>query len=431
MASAQYPANVRNFGSDVVDFTTTVLAEHVNFLRAEVSAVETTIGNLPLTSSGWVGAFDQSTTTWNTIRDRIANIEYGVHSAYTAMVPTGGTTGQVLVKNSGSDYDFSWTTGNFLPSQLTQSGKFLTTNGSTASWASINQFTAPTIGSTSIGSGATVTTISGLNLTSGTVTADPTTALGIVSKQYVDAIADGINTHNSVAVATTGLLSGTYTNGSSGADGGTGVGAIFTMTALGALVIDGVTVSTVGTRVLVKDQTTQTQNGIYTLTTAGATGVSAILTRATDYDNSIPGEVNAGDIVFCVGGTVNGGQGFIMNTYGTATSPAKGIKIGTDNIVFAQFSLPPQSTNSGKFLTTNGTIASWASAITGVTAGTGLTGGGTSGSVTVNLDTTSAYVVPSQSGNSGKYLTTNGSTASWSTVSVSGETFNPLLLIGA
>lgn len=55
--------------------------------------------------------------------------------------------------------------------------------------------------------------------------------------------------------------------------------------------------------------------------------------------------------------------------------------------------------------------------ITGVTAGTGLTGGGTSGTVTVSLDTTSVYVVPTQTGQSGKYLTTDGSTASWGTVS--------------
>ena len=51
--------------------------------------------------------------------------------------------------------------------------------------------------------------------------------------------------------------------------------------------------------------------------------------------------------------------------------------------------------------------------ITGVAAGTGLTGGGTSGDVTLNLDTASAYVVPSQTGNSGKFLTTNGTSASW------------------
>jgi hypothetical protein len=54
--------------------------------------------------------------------------------------------------------------------------------------------------------------------------------------------------------------------------------------------------------------------------------------------------------------------------------------------------------------------------ITGVTAGTGLTGGGSSGAVTVSLDTTSAYVIPTQTGNSGKYLTTNGTAASWGTI---------------
>jgi hypothetical protein len=54
--------------------------------------------------------------------------------------------------------------------------------------------------------------------------------------------------------------------------------------------------------------------------------------------------------------------------------------------------------------------------ITGVTAGTGLTGGGTSGAVTVAIDTTSIYVVPSQSGQTGKFLTTNGSVSSWGAV---------------
>lgn len=54
--------------------------------------------------------------------------------------------------------------------------------------------------------------------------------------------------------------------------------------------------------------------------------------------------------------------------------------------------------------------------ISGVTASTGLSGGGTSGTVTVSLDTTSVYVIPSQTSNSGKYLTTNGSAASWATV---------------
>jgi hypothetical protein len=70
--------------------------------------------------------------------------------------------------------------------------------------------------------------------------------------------------------------------------------------------------------------------------------------------------------------------------------------------------------------------------ITGVTAGTGLSGGGTSGAVTVSLDTSSIYVVPSQSGQSGKYLTTNGTAASWATVDITSIQDNYILaLMGA
>lgn len=170
MATATYPDNVRSFGADVVDFTTTILAEHVNYLRAEVNSVETVLGNLPLTSSGWVGAFDRSTTTWNTVRDRIANIEYGLNTAYSAKVPTGGAQYQVLQKNSSSDYDFSWVTFNGLPSQSGQTGKYLTTNGTTASWATVPaSYSAPTLGTTSIGSGATVTNVVGLTINSTTI----------------------------------------------------------------------------------------------------------------------------------------------------------------------------------------------------------------------------------------------------------------------
>ena len=138
MAVAQYPTTVRSFGSDVVDFTTTIIAEHVNFLRAEVNAVQNTLGNLPLTSSGWVGSFDQSTTTWNTVRDRIANIEYGLNATYLAKVPTGGANGQVLQKNSSSNYDFSWVTFNGLPTQSAgTTGQYLQSDGSSASWSTV------------------------------------------------------------------------------------------------------------------------------------------------------------------------------------------------------------------------------------------------------------------------------------------------------
>ena len=53
-----------------------------------------------------------------------------------------------------------------VPSQTSNAGKYLTTDGTTSSWGTVATYSAPTIGSTSIGSGATVTTIAGLTLTS-------------------------------------------------------------------------------------------------------------------------------------------------------------------------------------------------------------------------------------------------------------------------
>ena len=49
-----------------------------------------------------------------------------------------------------------------VPSQTGNTGKYLTTDGSLTSWGTISGYSAPTLGSTSIASGATVTTISGL-----------------------------------------------------------------------------------------------------------------------------------------------------------------------------------------------------------------------------------------------------------------------------
>lgn len=134
--TASYPASVKSF-TPKVDFTDTVLAAHVNDLQDEVNSIEATIGASIKTGSGWVGSFDQITSSWDTLKDRINNLEYGLNTAYAGRMPTGGSSGQVLVKNSSTNYDASWTTFTGLPSQTGNNGKYLTTDGSTASWATI------------------------------------------------------------------------------------------------------------------------------------------------------------------------------------------------------------------------------------------------------------------------------------------------------
>ena len=238
--------------------------------------------------------------------------------------------------------------------------------------------------------------------------ADPTNAQDAATKAYADNLAAGLSLKGEVHAATTANLVGTYTAGSAGADGGTGVGATFTMTATGVLSIDGYT-HALGDRFLFKNQTAQTQNGIYQITTLGAVGVATVFTRVTDYDNHVAGQVIAGNLIYVVFGG-QGGTAWAENLAGTATVPIEGIKIGSDNIGYAQFSGGAAYTASnGVLLTalnftfaplTNGglqTAAGGASILLQTNSGLGLAAGGiavgagtgiTVGTNTVSIDTT-------------------------------------------
>ena len=133
--------------------------------------------------------------------------------------------------------------------------------------------------------------------------ADPTGDNDAANKGYVDGVAQGLDVKDSVVATTTanGTLSTAFANGQS---------------------IDGVTLQT-GDRILIKNQTTASQNGIYNVQASGAPS------RATDMAT---GANAAGAFVFVEQGTVNAENGF------TCTSDTGSAVVGTNNLTFAQFS---------------------------------------------------------------------------------------------
>ena len=151
--------------------------------------------------------------------------------------------------------------------------------------------------------------------------ADPATALGAATKQYVDSIAEGLHVHASVVAATSAniTLATDVENGDT---------------------LDGVTLAT-GNRILVKNQSTASENGIYVVAASGAPS------RATDFDSAL--EIDGGDFVFVTGGTLYDNTGWVQtNTVGT---------VGTDAIAFSQFS-GAGSVTAGTNISVSGTQVS-------------------------------------------------------------------------
>jgi hypothetical protein len=165
-----------------------------------------------------------------------------------------------------------------------------------------------------------------------TTHANPSDALHVANKRYVDAIATGLHIHQSVHAASTQHVAANYANGTSG------VGATLTADTNRVFsTIDGESV-VVGERVLIKNQNDAKQNGIYVLTTNGSASAPWVLTRAEDFNEAA--EIHGGDFVFVTRGTTQDSTGWVQNDSITA--------VGTDNIGFTQFS------GAGTFLAGNG-----------------------------------------------------------------------------
>ena len=201
----------------------------------------------------------------------------------------------------------------------------------------------PTTGGTMTGS----IVMSGYDITGlPTIPSGPSSA---ASKAYVDASTSALNIHQAVEAATVQDLSATgdtnnsnngavtYTPGTADLDSGFGIGATLTSTNLLPLKIDGYTLQ-LNTRVLIKNQTNQQENGVYYVSTLGVIASTAwVLTRATDYNNSIEGQVIAGDFTWVSEGITQNSTGWVEIGVGTV-SPNDVINIGTDAIIYTQFS---------------------------------------------------------------------------------------------
>lgn len=140
--------------------------------------------------------------------------------------------------------------------------------------------------------------------------ATPSGATSAISLAYLQAVETGLRPKGNVVVATTANIS-----------------------LSGLQTIDGYT-TLVGDRVLVKDQTNQTENGVYI-------AASGVWTRSLDLDNSPLGEIYNGVFIPVVlNGTVNGDKPFFISSVGTGTDGLH--QVGIDNIIWEIFTSPTQ-----------------------------------------------------------------------------------------
>ena len=197
-------------------------------------------------------------------------------------------------------------------------------------------------------------------LTDGTISTTPANATDITNKTYVDTVAaTGLSYHEAVQVATTQSLAaqtgGTVTYNQPGG-AGNGVGATITLS-VALTTLDGYSLSNTN-RVLVKDETNQTYNGVYTWATGGT-----VLTRATDADTygKNPNQLSLNDYFYVQNGNTNKGSAWVVD------APSGTITFGTSNITFALFSTA-QVYSAGTGLSLNNTTFSISN--TAVTAAT-------------------------------------------------------------
>ena len=155
--------------------------------------------------------------------------------------------------------------------------------------------------------------------------------------------------------------------------------------------------------------------GLGTPTTSTDAATKGYVDTAAIAPSNLTGPITSVGPATSIASQTGTGTKFVMDTSPTLVTPALGVAtatsingttipssktlVATDS---TQYVVPSQTGNSGKYLTTNGTVSSWGA----------------------------VDALPSQTGNSGKYLTTNGTAASWASI-VTDPTPSVFMLMGA
>ena len=169
----------------------------------------------------------------------------------------------------------------------------------------------------------------------------PTLANELASKEYVDLFATAaLVIQQAVAAGTTeNLVNSVYSDGPTAGIGNSelGIGASLYSSANGVLVIDGFS-PIIDDRILVKDQTTEYENGFYVVKDPGSVSSPWIMERTQDFDQ--PDEIVAGAFTFVTNGTVNQANGFVLIDIVPGFN--NGGYVGFSTLSFTQFSAAGQ-----------------------------------------------------------------------------------------
>lgn len=247
-------------------------------------------------------------------------------------VRIGGTTKSLAFRGDIVDGDISATAG-IANSKLATNPLARSNHTGTQLAATISDFDAQ-VRTSRLDQLATPTAAVSLNSQRATNVADPSAAQDAATKNYVDNRVAGQDWKDSVRAASTANVN---------------------IASPGAT-IDGVSL-VVGDRVLLKNQTTGSQNGIYIWN-----GAATAMTRATDADTSA--EMSSGVTVAVEEGGTNVDSLWILTTNNPIT-------LGTTSLTFTQ--IPTTATSAGTGLTQAGNVISLTTPVTLANGGTGAT----------------------------------------------------------